>query len=59
MSRSKTDILKELLFEIDKICKENDLTYTLTDEIVQHIVEEERLPDEINHLSIARTIVYI
>lgn len=53
MNNKQIDILKELLFEIDEICQNNGLKYTLTGELGKYIIENKAFPDSFNHIAIA------
>lgn len=48
--------LKELLFEIDDICRANGLKYSLTQRFAITMQEENKFPDEFNNICIAMTL---
>ena len=48
--------LKELLFEIDDICRANDLKYSLTQRFAISMQEDNAFPDEFNNICIAMTL---
>lgn len=56
MRMSEMEILKGLLFEIDKICQNHNLHYTLVGEFARCIAEEQTLPEAFDHISIAMTM---
>lgn len=45
--------LKELLFEIDDICRENGLKYSLIQKCAKFVQEENSFPEEFNNICIA------
>lgn len=48
--------LKELLFEIDDICRANDLKYSITHKFANTMEEENTLPDRFTTVCIAMTL---
>lgn len=56
MSESRMEVLKELLFELDEICKNNGLKYTLTGEFALMAHTKKQFPKEFDYITIAMTM---
>jgi len=55
MMRTKAQVLKDLLYEIDEICKANDLFYSVTGSGAVSLLDTGEFPDSLNDLTIAMT----
>ncbi len=55
MAVTREKILKDLLIEIDDICRQNNMKYTLTGKIGRYIYEKHMFPSRFYHLTIAMT----
>lgn len=54
--KNRTDGLKQLLFELNKICDEHNLKYILTGNVAKKIKDNDRFPERISNISIAMTM---
>ncbi|MBR3147438.1 MAG: LicD family protein [Eubacterium sp.] len=54
-SAFRMETLKSMLFEIDDICRENDLKYSLTGKFIKELMTGEKLPDDYDYVCIAMT----
>jgi len=54
--KNKEQVLKELLFELDDICRDNDIRYSLVGIEAAHLIEKNAFPNTFNSLTVAMTI---
>ena len=52
---SRKEVVTDLLFELDDICRKNNLKYTLTGTFANTVAEEGKFPDEYDYITIAMT----
>lgn len=55
ISKNRQEIVLNLFFELDEICKKNNLNYTMTGVIANSLVEENQFPDSFDYLTVAMT----
>lgn len=53
--KNRMDVLRDLLFELDGICRANDLKYTLVGDAAQSIYENREFPAAYDYISVAMT----
>lgn len=54
--KSRMDVLRELLVELDQICRENNLKYTLVGEVANQIAENNTFPELYDYISVGMTL---
>lgn len=52
---SRKEVVTDLLFELDDICRKNNLKYTLTGTFANTVAEEGKFPDKYDYITIAMT----
>ena len=54
--KSRMDVLRELLVELDQICRENNLKYTLIGDVAKELVENNAFPESFDYISVGMTL---
>lgn len=54
--KSRMDVLKKLLFEINDICSQHGLQYTLVGEIADEIIRTGNMPEHFDYAAVAMTM---